>query len=64
MIFLCFIFQRSDCLKQSPSAAYSYTDEIISPLFYSGYRRNSLWINPSLTGEALFQQCDCFLNNH
>lgn len=26
------------------------TDEIVSPLLHSGYRRNSLWINPSLTG--------------
>lgn len=26
------------------------TDEIVYPLLHSGYRRNSLWINPLLTG--------------
>jgi hypothetical protein len=28
--------------------------------FISGCRRYLFWINPSLTGQALFQQCDCF----
>ena len=29
---------------------YISTDEIVFPLLHSGFRRNSLWINPSLTG--------------
>jgi hypothetical protein len=51
--FLESYFQRSDCFVQSRSAA----DAIgILQLFYlyfiGGYRRNSLWINPSLTGAS------------
>jgi hypothetical protein len=49
--FLESYFQRSDCFIQSRSAAdVSGILQLFYLYFIGGCRRNSLWINPSLTG--------------
>jgi hypothetical protein len=49
--FLESYLQRSDCFIQSRSAAdVSGILQLFYLYFIGGCRRNSLWINPSLTG--------------